>query len=419
MEFIWGILNNYVFLFPLFMSFVWSIGGLLFYFRRERKPVILPKTFPKYSILIAAHNEEEIIEETINNLEHLDYPSYEVVIIDDGSKDNTPKILDELAVKHFSWLKVIHISPNSGKAKALNVGIAFSTGEYILSIDADCFIEEDILRIISWHFVNFPRVGAVTGNPRIINRTSLLGKIQVGEFSSIIGLIKRAQRCLGKVLTVSGVIVAFRRAALYHCGLFDSDTVTEDIDITWKLQKNFWDVRYEPRAMCWIFAPETLKGLWTQRIRWAQGGLEVLKKHASIWGDWRQRRLLPVYTESIMSVLWACCFLFLLIWWITVYSLYYMNILIIPPTRPFIPPAWTGSILALICLIQFMTSLFIDSHYEKKSLIKYYFWVIWYPVFYWIINAVAVYAALFNIFVRKGGVKTTWKSPDRGLRTPE
>src|SRR5690606_1756376 len=110
-----------------------------------------------------------------------------------------------------------------------------------------------------------PRVGAVTGNPRIRTRSTLLGRIQVGEFSSIIGLIKRAQRTYGKVFTVSGVMACFRRSALHDVGYWDPHALTEDIDVSWRLEIRHWDVRFEPNALCWILMPETLQGLWRQR----------------------------------------------------------------------------------------------------------------------------------------------------------
>jgi hypothetical protein len=139
-----------------------------------------------------------------------------------------------------------------------------------VEIDADWILKKDALQFFMPHFLSSSKVGAVTGNPRVRNRTTLLGKIQVGEYSYIIGMIKRTQRIYGKILTVSGAIAAYRKSALLDVGLFDSDTVTEDIDITWKLHKGFWDVRYEPRALCWVLVPETVKGLWGQRVRWAQ-----------------------------------------------------------------------------------------------------------------------------------------------------
>ncbi len=411
------LLNYFVFLYPLYMSFVWTVGGLIFFFRRERKPLPKLTEHPMFSVIVPAHNEEKNIKETVEFLHGLDYPAYEVIVVNDGSTDNTKAELDRLLKKYPAWLKVVHLSPNSGKANAVNAGIALCKGELVLMMDADCHLGPQTLSMLAYHFINAPRVGAVTGNPRIINRTTLLGKIQVGEYTSIIGLIKRSQRLLGKILTVSGVIAAFRKCAVVECGLFDADTVTEDIDMTWKLQKRFWEVRYEPRALCWILSPETVKGLWRQRIRWSQGGLEVIKKHANVWTDWRQRRFWPVYIEYAAAVFWTFSLGFLVANWCAQYALYALRILAYEPKQPFIPPGWAGSILALVCLIQFMASLYIDSHYEKKTLLKYYFWIIWYPLFYWIISGMTVFVGVFNVFIRKGGVSSRWESPDRGIHT--
>lgn len=416
------IINYFVFLHPLYMSIIWIIGGMLFYFRWERKrtPPLDPDSCPLFSIVIPAHDEEGTIEAAISNLEHLNYPHYEVIVVNDGSSDKTPDILDGLLQRYSQWLKVVHLHPNSGKAKAVNLGTLVSKGEFILVMDADSFLDSDALSWMAHHLINYPRVGAVTGNPRVINRTTLLGKIQVGEYSSIIGLIKRSQRLLGKILTVSGVIAAFRKSALCDCGLFDPDTVTEDIDITWKLQKKFWDIRYEPRALCWVLVPETLKGLWRQRIRWSQGGVEVIKKHGNIWSDPKQRRLWPVYIEYVVGVLWAHSLLFLILVWFIQFSLHaFFGSEFISAPGPLIPiiPQWTGAILALLCLLQVIVSLFIDFHYEKRSSLKYYFWVIWYPFFYWVLSALSVIVGVYNVFIRRSGVTVTWKSPDRGLHT--
>ncbi len=416
MKSLWTALNYFVFLYPLYMSFVWTIGGLIFYFRRERKPYPPLENHPFFSIIVAAHNEEENIAQTLVHLNDLNYPNYEVIVVNDGSQDRTKKILDE-NLHYYLRLKVVHLTENVGKAKAINAGILISQGEFILVIDADCFLETESLTPIAWNFVNSPRVAAVTGNPRILNRTTLLGKIQLGEYSSIIGLIKRSQRLLGKVLTVSGVISAFRKSAILECGLFDSDTVTEDIDMTWKLQKNFWEVRYEPRALCWILSPETISGLWQQRVRWAQGGVEVIKKHFDIWKDLRQRRFWPVYIEYATAIFWAFSLGFLIVSWAATYLLYFFGVLTTAPYQPFIPPGWSGSILALVCLLQSAASLYIDHHYENKTLLKYYFWIIWYPLFYWVISGATIFIGVFNVFVKKGGVSSRWKSPDRGLHT--
>jgi biofilm PGA synthesis N-glycosyltransferase PgaC len=418
---LWKAINYFVFLHPLYMSFIWIAGGLLFYFRWERKKVALPapEDCPLFSIIIPAHNEEGTIEDALADLAQINYPRYEAIVVNDGSTDRTGRILDELLKKYGAWLRVIHLRPNSGKAKAVNTGILVSKGQFILVMDADSFLDRNALSYMAYHFLNYPRVGAVTGNPRVANRTTLLGKIQVGEYSSIIGLIKRSQRLLGKILTVSGVIAAFRKSALCDCGLFDTDTVTEDIDVTWKLQEKFWDIRYEPRAICWVLVPETIKGLWRQRVRWSQGGIEVIKKHAGVWTDLRQRRLWPVYIEYIMSALWAHVVFLLIGIWLVMYGLHSFNPDLFAAPEPALPliPRWSGAVLALLCLIQVVVSLFIDFKYESRASLKYYFWAIWYPFFYWFISALSVLVGVYNVFIRRTRGTVTWKSPDRGLHT--
>ncbi len=405
-------INDFVYLYPLFMSFVWMIGALIFHYRIEKKLKLPPsmKEYPFFSILIPCHNEEKQVKETVAKLLELDYPAYEIILIDDGSTDGTASILHELTRIH-EQVRAVYLKENQGKGAALNVGCLVAKGELILTIDADAFLDSGALKWLAWHFERFPRVGAITGNPRVLNRTTLLGKVQTGEYSSIIGLIKRTQRILGKVLTVSGVIAAFRKQALLSAGLWDKDMVTEDIDITWKLEKHFWDVRFEPRAVCWVLVPETLKGLWRQRLRWAQGGIEVLKKHVDIWQSWKQRRLWPVYVEYVFTTFWAYSFWILIAMWFgqEIFHLAY-------PLRlePPIPPQWTGSILALTCVIQFSVSLYVDNAYDKKFL-KYLFWVIWYPFIYWMISALAIVVAVPKALLKKRGAKAVWKSPDRGF----
>ena len=405
-------INQFIYLFPLLMSFVWMVGALIFFFRHERKNTAPSElgTYPCFTVLIPCHNESINIADTIKHALNLDYPDFEIIAIDDGSTDDTAAIL-KLMCGQNKRLRVIYLQENQGKAAGLSIGALAAKGDLLLTIDADALVEPQTLRWMAWHFQKFPRVGAVTGNPRILNRTSLLAKIQTGEFSTIIGLIKRTQRILGKVMTVSGVIAAFRKQALLSVGFWDTAMVTEDIDITWKLERRFWDIRYEPRAICWILVPETLKGLWQQRFRWAQGGVEVLMKHVGIFKDWRQRRLWPVYIESVISLIWSYCFWGLTFLWLvtTVFSLSFPMPLLSP-----IPPEFTGAILAFTCILQFIVSLYVDRHYEKKML-RYLFWVVWYPFAFWMISSFTiVWAAPRAVFKRKG-TRAVWDSPDRGL----
>ncbi|MCE5312941.1 MAG: poly-beta-1,6 N-acetyl-D-glucosamine synthase [Nitrospiraceae bacterium] len=410
---IFQFVNDFVYIYPLFMAFVWMLGAILFFARREHNKSQVPKldTFPLCSIVIPCHNEEQNIQKTIRWLTTSQkYPDFEIIAVDDGSTDSTAAILHDLTLKYTN-VRAVYFRENQGKGAALTAGSLIANGDIIVTIDADSLLDQDALRWIVWHFNESTRVGAVTGNPRVLNRTTLLAKIQTGEYATIIGLIKRAQRILGKVLTVSGVMAAFRRQALESVGYWDTDMVTEDIAVTWKLERRFWDVRYEPRAISWVLVPETMRGLWRQRSRWAQGGMEVLKRNVDIFSDWRQRRLWPVYVEYLFSALWAYTFWILVFLWIIKATTgFEFGISLVPP----IPPQWTGAMLALTCLIQFMVSAYIDHFYDKK-LIKYLFWVIWYPFIYWMISALTVVVATPKALLKRKGTRAVWKSPDRGL----
>ena len=405
-------ISDFVFLYPLLMSFVWMTGGLIFYWRLERKVTEPPSIDSSqiFSIVLPCHNEERHLEETVAHLLDLDYPDYEIVLVDDGSSDNTAGIIRDLTDNHPK-VRAVYMKENRGKGAALNMGSIVAKGDLILTMDADALLDRNALRWLAWHFQEYPRVGAITGNPRVLNRTTLLSKIQTGEYATIIGLIKRAQRILGKVLTVSGVIAAFRRQALISVRFWDNDMLTDDIDITWKLETHFWDIRFEPRATCWVRVPETIRGLWKQRLRWAQGGLEVLLKYRSIWLDWRQRRLWPIYIEYLLSLFWAYSFWLLIV--LAAFQVLFRPLVPIELAPP-IPPLWTGAVLALTCLVQFIVSLYVDYRYEKKF-VRYLFWVIWYPFIYWIINALTIAVALPKCLLEGRRGPATWESPDRGI----
>jgi biofilm PGA synthesis N-glycosyltransferase PgaC len=279
MEALLQYLALFVYFYPLVMSIIWTSGGLLFFITREWKERETPSdSCPPVTILMAAHNEEKVIGSTVSHLFQLDYPCYEVIVVDDGSTDNTAAILREMAAAE-PRLRLVRLLNNMGKAVALNAGVRAARHEIIVTIDADSYLDKEALRWLVRHFTRNPRTGAVTGNPRVLNRTSLLARIQTAEYSSIIGMIKRTQSIWGRLMTVSGVLAAYRLAALVDVNFWSTDSVTEDIDITWKLQRRSWEVHYEPRALVWVLVPETLRGLWKQRLRWSRGGIEVLRKN--------------------------------------------------------------------------------------------------------------------------------------------
>lgn len=406
---------KFAFYYPIVMSFFWIAGGLYYYLRRERHargrtdPPAL-EAAPFVSILIPCHNEGDNVRETIASAMAQRYPSFEVIAINDGSGDDTGEKLNLLAAQ-YPLLRVVHLDRNLGKANAMRMGALAARSEYLVCIDGDALLDEYATHWMVWHLCSGARVGAVTGNPRIRNRSTLLGRLQVGEFASIIGMIKRAQRVYGRIFTVSGVICAFRRTALHQIGYWSDSMVTEDIDISWRLQMNHWDIRYEPNAMCFILMPETVRGLWKQRLRWAQGGVEVLLRHTRDLFSWRRRRMWPVLGEYLLSLAWAYMMAFIILLWALGKAFELPEQLRVPTLLP----SWHGVILAMICLLQFAASIVIDRRYET-GVGRNYYWMIWYPMVFWLLSFTTTVAAVPKALAKRRGTRAVWVSPDRGLR---
>lgn len=419
------LLLNFVFLYPLLMSALWIAGGLYFWLHWERRwpwrhdgqevdPPVLPGE-PLVSILVPCFNEGDNARETLEAALAQRYRNIEVIAINDGSSDNTAEVLDTLAAEE-PRLRVVHLAQNQGKAIALRMGALAARSEYLVCIDGDAQLDHDAVSYLVAPLINNPRCGAVTGNPRVRTRSTLIGRIQVGEFSSIIGLIKRTQRVYGRVFTVSGVVAAFRRSALDRVGYWSPDMITEDIDISWKLQLNHWSIFYEPRALCWILMPETLRGLWKQRLRWAQGGAEVLANNAHTIWKWRLRYMWPLLFEFSLSAIWAFTFALTIVLWAA------GKIFPLPETlqvMQIVPPGFTGLLLACMCLLQFCVALLIERRYEP-DLPRWLFWVIWYPMVFWMITLFTTLVSMPRVLLRGQRRRARWTSPDRGIaRNPK
>lgn len=172
------------------------------------------------SILIPCYNEEETIRETIEYIYKVDYLSKEIIVVNDWSNDKTSEILYELS-KQYDDLRIIDCKKNCGKANALKLATFASRAEYLICVDSDAILDKYAAKYLIYNFLNKgERLGAVTGNPRIRNRDTLLAKLQIVEYASIIGTIKRCQRIWGKIMTVSGVVAAFRLLIFWHQKLF-------------------------------------------------------------------------------------------------------------------------------------------------------------------------------------------------------
>ena len=268
--------------YPILGSFAWFIGVLCYSFLFKYKHIdwaeIPTEVEPFITIMVPAHNEEVVIEDTIDYLmTKINYGNYEVLVTDDGSTDETPAILARLQ-KKYPKLRVIRIDKNKGKAHAFDIGMAFAKGRLILSNDADTVPEPDALS----NYVNYfirpggRNISAVTANMDVKNRTSLLGKSQTVEFSSIVGIIKRTQAgVLGGLYAYSGANTMYRKDALIDVGGFRQDRATEDISIAWDHHLNGWISVFAPTIIFFMEVPVSLPMLYRQRKRWAKGGTKV------------------------------------------------------------------------------------------------------------------------------------------------
>ncbi|WP_273776782.1 poly-beta-1,6-N-acetyl-D-glucosamine synthase [Acinetobacter sp. GSS19] len=413
---LWKTILGFSFYYPMLMAYLWMIGALSFY-RTERKqpdydqPPALTET-PKVAVLIPCFNEEDNAEETLLYALALDYPDFEVIAINDGSSDNTAAVLDRLCLEH-ERLRVVHLAENQGKAMALQAGALVTDAEYLIGIDGDALLDPHVATWMVRHFIADKRIAAVTGNPRIRTRSTLIGRIQVGEFSSIVGMIKRAQRSFGRLFTVSGVITAFRKTALHEVGYWSSDMLTEDIDISWKLQRAGWDIEFEPNALVWILMPETLQGLWKQRLRWAMGGAQVLVKNIDALFQPKLNFLWPLLIEMCCTLLWAYSLCLIVLIWLLqlILPAHSLDLVASSPVLP----AGSGLFLGLTCLVQFVISKWMDSRYEPY-LLRNIYWMIWYPFIFWIITLFASIVAFPKVLLMGTGQRARWVSPDRGIR---
>lgn len=402
-----AIIANFLFWFPVLTSVLWIISATHFYFTKEKKDYCIDEaSLPTVSIIIAAHNEEKFIKDTLEAVKNLNYPKYDVIIVDDASDDKTSQIVEDyLGYENFHLIK---LKKNVGKAKAINIGLIYSKTDLFVVIDADTILENDSIKYMAYHFLKTPRLAAVTGNPRVLNRTNILTYIQTAEFSSILGLLKRAQRSIGRIFTVSGAFTMYNKNILKKIGCFSHLTSTEDIDITWSIEKSFYRIFYEPRAVAYIRVPESIKELIRQRKRWALGGWHMLRKHYDVLLNFKYKRLFLIFLEFILAYIWSILFVVFTILWVL--SKIFMN-----RGVAFSPiPTWYGAFISLVCLVQFFVSSLIDKKYDK-DILKYYFYVVWYPIVYWTLNPILVFITLREGLFGKLEGKGVWRPPDRAI----
>ncbi|MDG4865414.1 bifunctional polysaccharide deacetylase/glycosyltransferase family 2 protein [Streptomyces sp. T-3] len=242
--------------------------------RRRPGAPRLREVLEPVTVLVPAHNEEAGIVATVRSLLASLYPQLQIVVIDDGSTDDTAALAEAIGDPRVTVVR----RPNGGKPKALNTGLGHARHDIVVMVDADTVFEPDALYRLVQPLAH-AAVGAVSGNTKVGNRRRLLGRWQHLEYVIGFNLDRRMFEVLECMPTVPGAIGAFRRDALMGIGGVSEDSLAEDTDLTMALWRAGWRVVYEESAVAWTEVPSSLGQLWRQRYRWCYGTLQSMWKH--------------------------------------------------------------------------------------------------------------------------------------------
>jgi cellulose synthase/poly-beta-1,6-N-acetylglucosamine synthase-like glycosyltransferase/spore germination protein YaaH/peptidoglycan/xylan/chitin deacetylase (PgdA/CDA1 family) len=269
------------FLGDVLMSGRLVLVGIFAVIDRLRRPhrEASPGFNPPIAVLIPAYNEEKVIVRTIRSVLHSDYENLRVIVIDDGSTDDTFDVAREAYKREIAAGRVrVLTKPNGGKAAALNFALDQIDEEFYVGIDADTVIAADAIAKLIPHFED-PTVGAVAGNAKVGNRVNLWTRWQALEYITSQNFERRALDLFHVVTVVPGAIGAWRTAPVKKAGGYPLNTVAEDADLTMNLLEQQFKVIYEDRALAFTEAPHDARGLMRQRFRWSFGILQSVWKH--------------------------------------------------------------------------------------------------------------------------------------------
>jgi cellulose synthase/poly-beta-1,6-N-acetylglucosamine synthase-like glycosyltransferase/peptidoglycan/xylan/chitin deacetylase (PgdA/CDA1 family)/spore germination protein YaaH len=275
-----------------FIVFVFFLGDILMSARlilvgvfaiidRLRRPhrEASPGFNPRIAVLIPAYNEEKVIVRTIRSVLHSDYENLRVIVIDDGSTDNTFEVARAAYAHEIAAGRVqVLTKVNGGKAAALNYALDGLDEEFYVGIDADTVIAADAVAKLIPHFEDVA-VGAIAGNAKVGNRVNLWTRWQALEYITSQNFERRALDLFNVVTVVPGAIGAWRTEPVKKAGGYPLNTVAEDADLTMNLLEQKFKVVYEDRALAFTEAPINASGLMRQRFRWSFGILQSVWKH--------------------------------------------------------------------------------------------------------------------------------------------
>lgn len=303
-----GITNSIVYVL-LFISLYFEVFILLTYL--ELRPIIKyenkkaqekAKHYPTVTIMVPCWNEEKTISKTLHSLLNLNYPAdkLEIMAIDDGSTDHTWEVLQKFT--SYKQITLVH-KENGGKHTALNFGLSQSTSELIGCLDADSYVDKDALKYIVQYFED-KQTMAVTPSVKIYEPKNILQMIQSVEYGWGI-FIRKVLAYLGALYVTPGPFSIFRREVFQKIGSYRHAHNTEDLEIALRMQAHHMKIANAHNARVYTVAPDTLKKLYKQRLRWTFGFIKNVIDYKFIFFRKQYGNLgifiLPMASVSIIS----------------------------------------------------------------------------------------------------------------------
>ncbi|RUR17315.1 glycosyltransferase family 2 protein [Legionella sp. km535] len=250
------------------------------YLTDSRKNKIYKHEYPAVSVLIAAYNEEHSIEFTLNSIKKQEYPAkIEIFLIDDGSVDKTVEKAKILKLGNLRILEANH----KGKAAALNFAFPHVTTDYVITIDADTYLQSSAIKNLMTKLLTGPKgTVACAGSVYVKNsRATLMTRIQEWDYFHAIAVIKRTQSFYQGTLVAQGCFSVYTKASLQEVNGWP-EVVGEDIVLTWSLLNKGYRIDFAEEAISFTNVPETYKQFFFQRSRWARGLFEAFRQYPGI-----------------------------------------------------------------------------------------------------------------------------------------
>jgi cellulose synthase/poly-beta-1,6-N-acetylglucosamine synthase-like glycosyltransferase len=351
------------------------------------------------TIIIPAYNEAAGISRTLDSLVEADYPSKEIIVVDDGSTDNTYHIATGYKSKFpkdnnniFSVFRKL----NGGKSSAINYALRLSKNDIVIVIDADSMIGRGAIRSIIKHFKNADIV-AVGGYVSIINHHTYNFFINCTalEIINSWNLMGRTFNLLGSVMIVPGALGAFRKKTLIERGIYDKDTITEDFDITIKILKTGGKIIFEESSLTYTDVPGNLKGLYNQRKRWYSGNFQTIIKHHNILSN-NSYDILHKFGYPMTLLL----FIFRSIWSIVVPITIVLAII----SGTYFPVIVSFLMFILLSFLLSAISIIMDGHIERIKLILYSPYMV---IGFAQILDFTLLKSMFDVLIRRRKIKWT------------